>query len=1241
MRIIQVERKVLEAIGETTDSRYGLTLFNLGYSYFMLDEYEKALPIFKEAVENFKISAPGSADIINLKWKIGSANYYLNNGEEATKWFEEGFADFGDSEDITMDYVQAAFDYTSLLIDVEKYAQTKTYLDNLIGILEGSELTGETMYSQVLFMYGTVESGMGNRDNAESYYAKSMDSFEKNIGKDSKEYQQAANNRAVNLQALGRNDEAEALLGGSASEDSNSATSLNNLAVLSFNKGDYSKAAEYYVQALNSLNKSEQKDALRYAEISENLATLLQTIGDIDKALEYQEEALKIHSELLGESDSKYFNSLSKKAFLLKQKRDFDASEALYVKSLKGLDKSFDRYVEIQNGLASLYHETGEYSPADSLYKIALSDANKKDAIYPTLLNNYASLNKVNGELLTAKRLFEESLTILASGNGKTGLSYANTSENLGMLNVELGDYNTARSNISQSIQIKEQALGKNNPSYAISLQNMGRLYMATGEYVKAEPIFKEVVDIFKSTIGSDHPNYAGALNSLAFFYQTLGNFDEATPLFVEAREIYKKTIGVKSIEYATTLENLATMFQMQGKNQEATKLLEEALAIDKELLGDKHPLYSTTLHNLASVYKESDRYEESLPLFLQALEIDKNTYGENHPSYASTLYNLATLYQDIQRFEDAEKLYVQVLNLREKLLGQEHPDYAYSLYGVASIYRVLQKPEAQLYYYQCVTKYLEQIQNYFPSFSEIEKSAFLDKINPVFESFKDFAVEQALKGNAEILRLLYDLQLSTKAMLLNSSNKVRQRILNSNDEKLIENFNLWLGKKEQLVKYYAFTVEELESENIDIEVKENEINEIEKQLTASSTFFAKEQEELKITWSEIKESLREGEASIEIIRNIKKYAGDSIYYAALILKNNSDSPTLVVFRNGSEMEARSFNYYRNAIKFDVGDERSYKTYWEPMESILEGAQTIFLSTDGIFNKISFNTLWDFHEEKYVIDRYQVRLVSNTKEIKEYRNSTYSPDGNLALIFGNPDFGSSSASLAELSRAANYGFGSKGVPQLPGTKIEIDKLGITLKENGWTSQIQTLKNASEASFKDMKNPRLLHIATHGFFMSDIKPKDDGTAFGIHMKNVNTNPLFRSGLLLSGANETILGQKNTIGEEDGILTAYEAMNLNLDNTELVVLSACETGLGEIKNGEGVYGLQRAFIVAGAKSLIMSLWKVNDTTTQIMINSFYDNWLGGMNKLEAFNKAQLSLKEKFPEPIYWGAFVFLGN
>jgi CHAT domain-containing protein len=220
-------------------------------------------------------------------------------------------------------------------------------------------------------------------------------------------------------------------------------------------------------------------------------------------------------------------------------------------------------------------------------------------------------------------------------------------------------------------------------------------------------------------------------------------------------------------------------------------------------------------------------------------------------------------------------------------------------------------------------------------------------------------------------------------------------------------------------------------------------------------------------------------------------------------------------------------------------------------------------------------------------------------------------------------------------------YGGQAITPLPGTKTEVDAISTILKASGYKVTTLMQSAATEAQLKDVRSPELLHIATHGYFLADVE--SSGSAFGVNLENAGHNPLLRSGLMLAGAGLTLSGASspNLTSNDNGILTAYEAMNLDLEGTQLIVLSACETGLGEVKAGEGVYGLQRAFLVAGADALIMSLWKVDDNATQQLMKYFYTNWIRLRNKQKAFKQAQVQLMTKYKGPYYWGAFVMMGQ
>jgi CHAT domain-containing protein len=467
----------------------------------------------------------------------------------------------------------------------------------------------------------------------------------------------------------------------------------------------------------------------------------------------------------------------------------------------------------------------------------------------------------------------------------------------------------------------------------------------------------------------------------------------------------------------------------------------------------------------------------------------------------------------------------------------------------------------------------------------------------------------------------MYDYQMATKGLLLNSTNKIKKAILASGNNELIRDYVAWLDKKETLARYYSLSKQDLIDQKIDLAAMEKEANDMERLLSQRSSDFSQGYAAEKLSFTQVAAALADTEAAVEFIRirNFdKEFTADS-KYAALILTKGATAPKLVVLDNGNQLETRYAKFYRNAIQQKSADGYSYDQFWARIDPSLAGKKTIYVSADGVYNQISLNTLKK-PDGDYLLNRYDIILVGNSKDILALKNQKATTAKKTAFLLGFPDYG------------------GDAVPALPGTKVELDNIGKILKTAGYTTTPFMQKAATEAVIKSMKATSYVHIATHGYFQADVE--DD--AVGVKQENAKNNPLLRSGLLLAGASPTIRGEvmPNLESNDNGVLTAYEAMNLSLEGTDLIVLSACETGLGDVRAGEGVYGLQRAFLVAGAKAMVMSLWKVDDAATQALMTNFYTNLAKGGSKAKAFKQAQLQLMAKFKEPYYWGAFVMMG-
>ncbi|MEX2231424.1 MAG: CHAT domain-containing tetratricopeptide repeat protein [Cyclobacteriaceae bacterium] len=825
-----------------------------------------------------------------------------------------------------------------------------------------------------------------------------------------------------------------------------------------------------------------------------------------------------------------------------------------------------------------------------------------------------------SGNFAIAEKRFTAAKSIYEETNLTENLGYLKTISSQGLLYATMGRFTQAEGFTAGALDIRKSKFGENNIGMASSLNNYGVLHYNLGRYNESEKTLTSALSIIASSQLKSSMPYSIVLNNQAMLFQAIGRFEEAERSLKEAIEVAEKLQSKKSKNHLKFLSNLALLYQQVGRYPEAETIY---LSMEKRL-GKTNPDYASMMSNQAGLYMLMGKEDKVENLLKNAAAIYKNSFGEENPAYAKVISDLGNFYRYSGRYEEALPLLEKALVIREKMLGKNHPHYVQSQEDLAIYHWKNKAPEkAYSLYQELMARSLEFINTYFPPMSEAEKTKYWDILSPRFQRFYNFAVE-AGPAIPKMVNDLFDYQIATKALLLNSTNKVKQTIFNSKDGLLIKDYITWMDQKEQLARLYAYSKSELKAQKINLDSIEQATNAMEKKLSERSKDFSEGYSASKISFSRIRDVLAENEAVVEIIRvrNFGQAFTNESKYIALILKKGLGSPLMKVLENGQQLETRYAKFYRNAIQQKVQDDYSYDQYWARIETDLQNKKVIYFSPDGVFNQINLNTLKKPGAD-YIINRFDLTILGNSKDLIALKNKKPVVPAKNATLLGFPDYG------------------GPGVTALPGTKVEIDGISTILKTAGYQLNVLTQTSATEAKLKSVKGPELLHIATHGYFLEDVE--STGSAFGIHLENANDNPLLRSGIMLAGAAKTLSGAStpNLISNDNGILTAYEAMNMNLEGTQLIVLSACETGLGDVKAGEGVYGLQRAFLVAGADALIMSLWKVDDTATQQLMKSFYANWIKLRNKQKAFKQAQLQLMTKYKEPYYWGAFVMMGQ
>ena len=720
------------------------------------------------------------------------------------------------------------------------------------------------------------------------------------------------------------------------------------------------------------------------------------------------------------------------------------------------------------------------------------------------------------------------------------------------------------------------------------------------------------------------------------------GKYKEVEQICSTLKNIKKNNIKNPSIEIANFL-NLATALIGQKKYQEAIFSLRFLINTYRRYMVKAQ--YVTALINLGYSYKELKVFSEAEKLYKEAIQ--KN---ENNDKYKSIIYNnLGEVYMKQEKYALAKYYYILSLNLKEKVLPKTHFYYLQSYLNLASNYFYQKNIDSAFVYYQYASNcILQNIDKNFFSLSENDKLKYADTFRDSFEQFFSFALQTKAP---QLNTWLFDNILIYKGLLLVSTTQFRRNIEKSNNKELLEIYQKWIEKLQELTKLYEKVINKHSKIIDEIERVKKQANDLEKELSieANKVGISFELTKNLNTWDNIKQNLKEKEAYVDItrIRYYDKEWTDSILYVALVIKKNSNLPEMIVFPNGKKMEGEDIEYYRNSINFRKQESQSFKVFFEPLKSSLNDVNKLYFSGDGVYHQINLSTLFNPISQKYLDEEIFIELHNSPKSFLNI-DKKQTPNNQYLYLFGFPNYEKQAKSTNSISLAENYPvtidkrqllFYQSKIAPLPGTKIEVENIYQIAHKAGIETKKYIDIEASEENLKNIKSAYILHIATHGFFN---ETRQDKINTNLPQNQIFLeNPLTNSGLLLTGA-ELSLEDKKMKAKENGIFTAQEATTLNLQNTDLVVLSACETGLGKIRNGEGVYGLQRAFLLAGAKSVVMSLWKVDDIATQEIMSLFYENMLiKKQNKRMALYNAQSEIKKKYKSPYYWGAFIIIGE
>ncbi|MGG6240957.1 CHAT domain-containing protein [Nodosilinea sp. AN01ver1] len=1051
------------------------------------------------------------------------------------------------------------------------------------------------------------------------------------------------------------------------------ALSLSNLAFLHEKIGDSTNAISLYHEALEAYQKIQGKE-LEVADLLEKLVKLYYSRNDYRQALPLCREVLELRNQMQVKNEFKIAgdtvilaNLYARLGKLEKARGCLNSIDDFY-QSKDFMDNDCLDKAALFSNLAHIYFEVGDYKKAVDFYESSLKSLKYHfevdiHELKKTISQHYDQYDEPNAIAHPSFWLISNSLM------------------GLGMIHLKMGDFVKAERLFNEVKEIYHTVLGAYPSSKKESLEiaslydQLGLIYKTIGGFDESRMLYELGLDISKE-LGSDYADLS------------VGDFDRSLYFYFKAIDIYKK-IKPNSIGLYGSLFNLAGLCRVTGRPDVAKALLEESLQI--HAMNEESSFAAKALHSLAITNYLLGDYESAKKCCSESLKLYKKYFGEKHPDISLILFLMADAHVATGNIDEA----FSFMKSSESILDE----------SIGHIFSFNSEDSR--------TSYLQQIKcnlDFFISFLILYFPRSLSKLEFGFELVlrrKAIGIEVLVVQQNIFLAERYPHLKSRLNQLIQLRNLIGQKVLSGLDEEGIsahqKKLERWNQKKDQIEAELTRQIPEMD---VTQKLRSVSLSEISASLPHNSTLL----EFMRFRFHDFKAISEKGQN--------QRYTE---HYAVFILSLNKVEPIQLVDLGEADLIDQMIKTFRVFITHDR--EESNKTLvnygqeaaerharaeiplssplihnglelrakiFDPLLPAIGNCKHLFLAPDGDLTLIPFEVL-PTDCGQLLIDHYTISYLSTGRDFLRFNAPSSEP--TLPIVAADPDFdlegsilGSTPSSeskefmaVENANRSNRYSQISrdfyKGMyfERLKGTSTEGKQIAKLLNVKPWLGS-----DVRELRLKACRSPKILHIATHGFFVKKTQSnffldepylnhlgttqsfnealgtlalngfipvdRDGNEIFYERLSGLGiglNNPLLRTGLALAGANTWLKNGILPEDAEDAILTAEDVTAMNLMGTEMVVLSACETALGEVQPGEGVFGLRRSFVLAGAKTLVMSLWKVPDKQTQELMEDFYKRILAGQPRAEALRGAQLDMKKKYPNPYYWGAFICQGD
>jgi len=844
-----------------------------------------------------------------------------------------------------------------------------------------------------------------------------------------------------------------------------------------------------------------------------------------------------------------------------------------------------------------------------------------------TLAETYESLAltyRRQNRLTDAIETYRQTLRAWETTAGRGSVHYATSLQGLAGVYQLQRRFDLCKPLLLEALANRKQANDQSSPEYASLVGNLGSVYNALEDYEQAEPLQRTSLALRQKAYGPDHPSTATAANNLGALYEKLGDYDQAILYNREALRI--RTLRIPgSTDQAVSLQNLAVCLNRTGNPAQADSLYGLALSILEKKPGRQSMQYANALGNQAMARHQYRRSGVARPMLAEALQTIRQVSGTQNVLFTRMLNNAANVEHDLRNNRIADSLIGEALRILPQIAGKETVEYgSYTMNRAIYRFCLGDTTGALADLNEALDTYTQKILTNFLYLSPSQKEAFLARWVDTYPTY--YSRTQELLRLPGMADKSYAITLFLKSLLLREHTRA-MAVTGRSNPALRQQLDSLVALKAELNQQYSLPVNKRHA----IDSLTTRAGQLEQKLARQSAPFRRVRQDMGATWQMVQAALRPDEAAIEFI-HFPFHDGyeltDSVLYAALVLRPGWSHPRFVplthekaieaLLRPASDVAIVSPERLRAQTQTLVNTnqlaqgEQLYTLIWQPLDSLLTGVRQVWFSPSGLLHKVSLAALpraGHAGRVRYVVDQYALRQVSSTRSVGQ-PGATLRP--RKALLYGGVSYGKPASTTAVW-------------PDLPGTAREVTAIGAAW---GASVTVVTGKAATKANLIRHLNtaPGVVHLASHAFFRATTNERTDFVR-----TTANDPVLLRSGVVLAGANTP-----GTTGS--GILTGQELANLNLNGTDLVVLSACESGLGDVRGSEGVFGLQRAVKMAGAKSLLVSLWPVPDETTSRFMTLFYRNWRGQQPLASAFRQTQQTFRLQYP-PAIWAAFVLI--